>query len=108
MGKIRSLTEKPVYVGERGSKTNTKDRLYCQKCDRLATHRALRFDLDGLHAVPYDVHFCESHLKEQIKVCDIRRCKELPEFKRHLKKLNAWTAAQQNTDEQQVLELDCE
>lgn len=100
-------SRKPEYIGERSSRSNTRERQYCGLCDRLATHRALRFDLDGQHAVPYDVYYCEMHLKQQIRVADVRRCKELPEFRRYTKKLALWKSLQDG-NEQQSLELEFE
>lgn len=88
-------SDRPEYGGERGSRTNNRDKLYCQRCDRLATHTAVRHDLDGEHANPIPVQLCEMHLQQQAQISDLRKCKELPEFKRYKKKLRAWRAAQE-------------
>lgn len=78
---------KPSYLGERVDRTSKVMRL-CNRCDRLATHRALMFVRKG----PLDVWFCEMHTQEEVKNKNLRRVRTLPEYRRYQSRLQRWHA----------------
>jgi hypothetical protein len=93
------IASRPVYEGERSSRTNTQQVYYCGECDRLATHRWQEWD--GNQAVD---HFdCETHTQLAIKTEKARRIRALPAYVKFLRKTSQWKAQQETPPQESML-----
>src|SRR5580765_2145995 len=95
MKKQKRIASRPVYEGDRSSRTNTQMVHYCGECDRLATHRWQSWQ--GNQATD---HFdCETHTEDAVKSGRARRVKALPAYAKYVRK-TATGKAQQESGEQ--------
>lgn len=85
---VKTLRAKPAYLGEREDRTSKdKRRHMCNRCDRLATHRARKHVVNKNDVSVLDFFFCEFHQADEV-----RKCAALPEYRKYLTRMDRWKA----------------